>query len=285
MNIIGTVGVANLKKQIKSIEGIKKVTRAMALVSTSKLKKVREVLDVNTNYYATYRDIIDEMIPIISEENIYLRKNSGNKKLIIVISSDRGMCGGYNYGIVDRLKQLRIEDENEYSFIVIGKRGLSLFSRYGIKGLEHELTISDMPTLAEANNISKYCLNKFLAGEFSSISIIYTWFKNPVIKEVMERDILPIQVSSNKKVEHQGFDIEGNSEEFFNKILLSYCSCLILNAMLNSKASEQSMRMETMNNASQSADELINTLKIKYNRVRQAAITQEISEIVGGTQR
>lgn len=285
MNSIGTVGVANLKKQIKSIEGIKKVTKAMSLVSTSKFKKVREVLDVNTNYYTTYREIIDEIVPSLSEENIYLRKNASKKRLIIVITSDRGMCGGYNYSVVNKVKELEIKDEEECSFLVIGKKGASLFNRHGFKNLEHDLSISDIPVLDEANSISKYCLDKFLSGEYNSVSIIYTWFKNPIIKEVKERTILPIDVSSNEKVEKADFDIEGNSEEFIDKILLSYCSCLVLNAILNSKASEQSMRMETMNSASQSADELISDLKLKYNRIRQAAITQEISEIVGGTQR
>lgn len=285
MSDIGIGGIGNLKKQIKSIEGIKKVTKAMALVSTSKFRKVRQVLDVNTNYYETYNNIMNELTPYLSEENIYLQDNQSNKKLIIVIASDKGMCGGYNYNIVDKLHEMGINNDESYSLIVIGKRALGLCKRHGFNSINHNLSISDIPTSEETSIISQYCIDSFLAGEFSQISILYTWFKNPLIKEVKERDILPIKLPKNNSIQSDNFDIVGNCDELVEQILMSYCSSMILNACLNSKASEHSVRMETMNSASKSADDLISDLKQKYNRLRQAAITQEISEIVGGTQR
>lgn len=285
MNDIGIVGTNKLKKQIKSIEGIKKVTKAMALVSTSKLRKVRDVLDVNNTYYKTYEGIVDEVAPYLSEESVYLKGNESDRRLIIVIASDRGMCGGYNYNIVSSLERFENEDKDKCSLLVIGKRGVSLCKRYGFNNIEHNLSISDLPKLEEAEAISKFCLEKFVSGEFGKISIIYTWYKNPLVKEVKEREVLPIDISKSKNSSSGEFDVEGNYEELTDQIILPYCTCKIMNALVNSKASEQSVRMETMNSATKSADDLIGNLKQKYNRLRQAEITQEISEIVGGTQR
>ncbi|MDU4892844.1 MAG: ATP synthase F1 subunit gamma [Clostridium sp.] len=285
MNDIGIVGTSNLKKQIKSIEGIKKVTKAMALVSTSKLRKVRDILDINNTYYKTYEGIVEEVAPYLSEESIYLNTNESDKRLIIVIASDRGMCGGYNYNVADSLKQLEVEDEDKCSLIVIGKRGVNLCKRYGFHIIEHDLSISDLPKLEEAEKISRFCLERFVSGEFGRVSIIYTWYKNPLLKEVKQTDILPIDISKGKNSSSGEFDVEGNYEELTEQIILPYFTCKIMNALVNSKASEQSIRMETMNSATKSADDLISGLKQKYNRLRQAEITQEISEIVGGTQR
>lgn len=285
MNDIGIVGTNKLKKQIKSIEGIKKVTKAMALVSTSKLRKVRDVLDVNNTYYKTYEGIVNEVATYLSEESIYLKGNGSNKKLIIVITSDRGMCGGYNYNITSTLELLEETEKDKCSLVVIGKKGVNLCKRYGFQNTEHNLSVSDLPKLQEAEAISKLCIEKFTSGEFGRVSIIYTWYKNPLIKQVMEREILPINISQNQRNSSGEYDIEGNYEELTEQIIVPYITCKIMNSLVNSKASEQSVRMETMNSATKSADELIGTLKQKYNRLRQAAITQEISEIVGGTQR
>lgn len=285
MNDIGIVGTSKLKKQIKSIEGIKKVTKAMALVSTSKLRKVRDVLDVNNTYYKTYEGIVNEVAPYLSEESIYLKGNESDKTLVIVIASDRGMCGGYNYNVGNFLEQLEVEDKDKYRLAVIGKRGANLCRRYNFHSIEHDLSISDLPKLEEAEAISRFCLEKFISGEFGKISIIYTWYKNPLVKEVKQADILPIDISKNMNSSTGEFDIEGDYEELTDQIIIPYFTCKIMNALVNAKASEQSVRMETMNSATRSADDLISGLKQKYNRLRQAEITQEISEIVGGTQR
>lgn len=285
MNDIGIVGINKLKKQIKSIEGIKKVTKAMALVSTSKLRKVRDVLDINNQYYNTYESIVNEVAPYLFEESIYLKGNESNKKLIVVVASDRGMCNGYNYNIARALEELEIEERDKCSLVIIGKKALSLCKKYGFNIMEHNLTISDIPTLKEVEEILDLCLEKFKSGEFGRVSIIYTWYKNPLIKEVKEREILPIDISKKKNSLLGGFEIEGDQEELTDQVILPYCMSKIMNAVVNSKTSEHNIRMETMNSATRSADELIDDLKQKYNRLRQAEITQEISEIVGGTQK
>ncbi len=142
------------------------------------------------------------------------------------------------------------------------------------------------PTATEAKSIFEYSFNMFSEEKVGEVSILYTWFKNPIVKEPKECRLLPLTFEESEE-DHIGedeFDIEGNKEELIESIVPSYCNAMILNAMINSKASEQGNRMETMNSATQNADELIASLRLKYNRVRQGAITQEISEIIGGAQ-
>lgn len=283
MSDIGVGGIGKLKKQIKSIEGIKKVSKSMALVSTSKLRKIRSALDINIDYYNAYNEIINELKKYLSDENIFLEGNKSNKKLTIVMASDRGMCGGYNYAILDKLNEINIKEDENCSLIIIGKRGLSLCKRHEFNISDFEFYVSEHPTLEEAKIISDYCIDSFLSGEFGTVSIIYTWFKNPLVKEVRERVLLPLNKEDDNSEGIDEFDIVGNCNEVFDKLISDYCSSLIFNLCLNSKAAEHSVRMETMNSATKSADDLIGSLKQKYNRLRQAEITQEISEIIGGT--
>ena len=283
MSNIGIGSIGKLKKQIKSIEGIKKVTKAMALVSTSKLRKVRAALDINIDYYNAYNEIIKELKKCLSDENIFLEGNHSNKKLTVVISSDRGMCGGYNYSILDKLNEINIKEDENCSLIVIGKKGVSLFKRHGFNVDNLEFCVSEQHSLEESKIISDYCIDKFLSGEFGTISIVYTWFKNPLVKEVREMVLLPLD-KENDDENIDEFDVVGNCNDVFDNLIKNYFNSIILNLCLNSKASEHSVRMETMNSATKSADELISGLKQKYNRLRQAEITQEISEIIGGTQ-
>lgn len=284
---MGVAGLVILKKRIKSIENTKKLTKAMALVATSKLKKVRVSLYTNDTYFKSYREVMNEVIPSLPKENRYMQSNGSKKKLIIVITSDMGMCGAYNNNVIDKLKEITKGHEEDYLIAVIGEKGKNLAKRHRIKTLDkYNQTISDVPTTTEAKSIFEYSFNMFSEEKVGEVSILYTWFKNPIVKEPKECRLLPLTFEESEE-DHIGedeFDIEGDKEEIIESIVPSYCNAMILNAMINSKASEQGNRMETMNSATQNADELIASLRLKYNRVRQGAITQEISEIIGGAQ-
>ncbi len=284
---MGVAGLVILKKRIKSIESTKKLTKAMALVATSKLKKVRVSLYTNDMYFKNYKEVMNEIIPSLPKENRYMQSNGSKKKLIIVITSDMGMCGAYNNNVIDKLEEITKGHEEDYLIAVIGEKGKSLTRRYGFKTLdEYNQTISDVPTSSEAKSIFEYSFNMFNEEKVGEVIILYTWFKNPIVKEPKEYRLLPLAFEQNEQ-DHIGedeFDIEGNKEELIESIVPSYCNATIINAMMNSKASEQGNRMETMNSATQNADDLIASLRLKYNRIRQGAITQEISEIIGGAQ-
>ncbi|MEG1256482.1 ATP synthase F1 subunit gamma [Clostridium sp.] len=283
---MGVAGLVVLKKRIKSIESTKKLTKAMALVATSKLKKIRVALYTNKTYFKSYKDIMDEIIPALPKENRYMQVNGSKQKLIIVITSDMGMCGAYNNNVISKLKDITKNNLSDYKLLVLGEKGKALCKRYGFDIVDYNVKLSDLPTTSEAKKIFQYGFDMFSKGEFGEVSIVYTWLKNPIIKEPREYKILPLEFSSSNEnsISEDEFDIEGNKEELIESIVPSYCNAMILNAMMNSKASEQSNRMETMNSATRNADDLIAGLKLRYNRIRQGAITQEISEIVGGSE-
>lgn len=284
---MGIAGLVDLKKRIKSIQSTKKLTKAMALVATSKLKKTRESLERNNLYIKSYKEIMEEIIPLIPKDSKYIKSDkTNNNKLIIAITSDLGMCGAYNLNLVNKVQEIVDEQKSNYKLLVSGERGKSLFKRYKFDVIELESTVSDIPVISEAESIFNYALNMFSEGVVSEVLLVYTWFKNPLVKEPILKVMLPLQLyegAESKSAEGE-FDIEGDKEKLFNALIPSYCNSMLYSALINAKTAEQSYRMETMNAASQNASDLISSLELKYNRIRQSAITQEISEIVGGSE-
>lgn len=284
---MGIAGLVDLKKRIKSIQSTKKLTKAMALVATSKLKKTRGSLERNNLYIKSYKEIMEEIIPLIPKDSKYIKSDkTNNNKLIIAITSDLGMCGAYNLNLVNKVQEIVDEQKSNYKLLVAGERGKSLFKRYKFDVIEFESIVSDIPVISEAESIFNYALNMFSEGVVSEVLLVYTWFKNPLVKEPILKVMLPLQLyegAESKSAEGE-FDIEGDKEKLFNALIPSYCNSMLYSALINAKTAEQSYRMETMNAASQNASDLISSLELKYNRIRQSAITQEISEIVGGSE-
>lgn len=284
---MGVAGLVILKKRIGSIENTKKLTKAMALVATSKLKKTRGILYKNNSYFESYMDVMSEIIPALPKENKYIQKNNfTNEKLIIVITSDLGMCGSFNYGIVNKVQEMVDDKQDNYRFLVIGEKGRALFKRYNFNIIDCEIKVSDIPNGEESKQVFEYGLNLFIEGIVNEVILVYTWFKNPIIKNPVHRTMLPLSVSNDENRYFNGdeFDIEGDKDELVETLISSYCNAMVFNSMINSKAAEQSYRMETMNSATKNASDLVYSLKLKYNRIRQSAITQEISEIIGGSE-
>lgn len=282
---MGVAGLVDIKKRIISVESTKKLTKAMSLVSTSKLKKTRKSLEKSNSYFKWYTEVMEEVINTLPKDNKYLKiNNKSNKKLIVVVSSNMGMCGGYNFNVVNKLQEITKDKNYSYEMLVIGDRGKALIKRYKFNTIEEDIKCSDDPSMNEAAEVFNYVFKKFNVGEVKEVVLLYTRFKNQLIKEAIEKVMLPISYSNDgKEIKKSEFDIEGNKEEIIETLTSSFCKAMIYNSMINSKASEHSFRMETMNSATKNAEELINNLKTKFNRIRQGAITQEISEIVGGS--
>lgn len=283
---MGIAGLVDLKKRIKSIQNTKKLTKAMALVATSKLKKMRGSLERNNTYFESYNEVMSEIIPTINKESKYIKRNKGSKdKLIIVITSDLGMCGSYNFSLVNKVEELTSGNMDSSKIVVIGEKGKSLFKRYKFNLLDFDGKVSDIPSIDEAKVIFEYGYDMFEKGLVSEVILVYTWFKNPLVKQPVDKVMLPLQIKAEVEVQSkEEFDIEGNRDELMDALIPSYCNSMVYNALINAKTAEQSYRMETMNSASKNAGDLISSLEIKYNRIRQSAITQEISEIVGGSE-
>ncbi|EQB89290.1 F-type H+-transporting ATPase subunit gamma [Clostridium punense] len=281
---MAATGLVNIKRRIKTVQNTKKITKAMGLVATSKLKKARARLNENNNYFKAYKEIVDEVVPSLSSESIFIKGNNSAKKLYIVITSDMGLCGSYNGSILSATNEIISKDKDNSILMMVGQRGRSILKRYKYETVAEYIQIPDVPTVKESSIICRHGMKLFLNNEVGEVHLIYTKFVNQLRKSPTAVQLLPLVSQASSNGYESNFDIEGDKEEFLDKLIAPYLNSLILNAMVNAKVSEQSYRMEAMEGATKNADELIDRLNLSYNRIRQSAITQEISEIVGGAQ-
>lgn len=278
---MGAAGLLEIKKRIKSVENTKKITNAMGLVATSKLRKSRKELLVNNKFIESTEPIVRNLATTASEEgaNIYFDGNKSENKLYIVMTSDSGLCGGFNGNVVSYLETLIGNKKSSAKIIVVGSRGIGYVRRAQLDTVGEYVDISDLPTVREAKVIFDKALQMYINGEVSEVNIVYSNFVSPV-KQIAKVDrILPIEKLEgkiNKCV------IEPNLGMVLEDALNIYLKGKIRGILLSSKCSEQSSRMTAMDGATKNANDLLSNLKLKFNRIRQGAITQEISEIVGG---
>ena len=278
---MGAAGLIEIKRRIKSVESTRKITKAMGLVATSKLRKARKELVVNEQYNNLCKEVIKEVVSSMPEDfdSIYY-KNFNGDKLYIVLTSDTGLCAGYNNNVVVYLNNL-IEKSGGAKVILVGSKGISYVSRYGINTNSEYVGLPDMPATKDVNKIYNDAIYLYEKGEVSEVNIVYTEFISPVKQEVKSVKILPIEKESGQSGQ---YIIEPNEEAVFKNAIDMYLKSQLKTCMLSAKASEHSARMTAMDGATENADDILQNLHIKFNRIRQGIITQEISEIVGGAE-
>lgn len=277
-------GLIEIKRRIKSVTNTRKITKAMGLVATSKLRKARIELEVNNKYYNSLNTITNEVLSTLEgfDDSIFIKGNNSNKKLFIIFTSDSGLCGGFNGNIVSYLNTNFGDDKLNNVVMVVGQKGISYVKKYGFETVAEYVDIGDIPTSKEAKIISEHAIRLFKNGEVGEVNAIYTKFVSPVKQEAILEKLLPFYVDN---IENKyDYIVEPSMTEVFNQHLSVYLKGKVLNTMINSKASEQSSRMQAMDGATKNANDLLDKLNTKYNRIRQSAITQEISEIVGGAE-
>jgi F-type H+-transporting ATPase subunit gamma len=278
-------GLIAIKRRIRSINNTKKITRAVGLVATSKLKKLRGILNLNNYYYEKLNSVMGELVKDDeSHSNEYIKGNKSNNKLLIALTSDAGLCGGFNGGVVNKATEYLLKDKENSLLIIVGQKGRAYFKRLNVKSVAEFVDIPDVPTHREAEVIINKAMELFLKGEVGEISVMYTKFTSAVKQEVSIKKILPLHIENLEEDVDNFFEFEPKREEILKSVCQSYLNKTLLNLMLNSKTSEQSLRMAAMDGATSNADDLLEKLKLKYNRIRQSIITQEISEIVGGAE-
>lgn len=279
---MGAAGLIEIKRRLKSVESTRKITKAMGLVATSKLRKVRNELANNEKYNELCKDIVDVVVSNLPEgyESIYCTERKGDK-LYIVLTSDTWLCGGYNNNVIAYLKEVLDNESGTEKIVLVGSKGLSYMSKYSLNTFNEYVSIPDIPTISEINKIYNEAIYLYKQGEVSEVNIVYTKFISPMKQEPILIKMLPFEVNSSKK---EDYLIEPDFEEVLNNSIDTYLKSQLQNCMLHAKASEQSSRMTAMDGATENASDIINNLNIKYNRIRQSVITQEISEIVGGAE-
>lgn len=278
-------GVIEIKSRIKSITSTKKITKAMGLVATAKLRKTRVKLEVNSKYNSYFDEAIKEVLDGFPSEtyNVYTHGNESKNKLYIVLTSDSGLCGGFNSNIVNNTVTELSKDRENSLILLVGQKGRAYFKRYKYEAVAEFVDIPDLPSITESYLVTNQVLEMYRNGEIGEVYISFTKFVSTVNQKVEFKKLLPL--GYNKKDELTEYVmLEPDISEFVTKTVKVNLNRQILNCMLNAKASEQGSRMTAMDGATKNADDILENLKLKYNRIRQGAITQEISEIVGGAE-
>ena len=273
------VSTKEIKNRIRSMESTRQITKAMEMVAASKLRRAQaQVLSSRPYFEILYSTIADIASSNRDFSSPYLQERPVKKVMYIVIAGDRGLAGGYNSNIL-KLVQSEIAGKDAV-VLPIGKKALDYFRSKQIPTFtEHYAEAAEL-TVGDCFSVSKQVSKAFLAGEFDQIVVAYTNFVSVLAQTPAAMQLLPLKKPEKKESTNQG-DIlyEGDSEEVFAAIIPEYLGGVIYGALCESRASEQAARRAAMDSATQNADDMIDDLSLKFNRARQAAITQEITEI------
>lgn len=277
------VSTKEIKNRIRSMESTRQITKAMEMVAASKLRRAQaQVLSSRPYFEILYSTIADIASSNRDFSSPYLQERPVKKALYIVIAGDRGLAGGYNSNIL-KLVQSEIAGKDAV-VLPIGKKALDYFKSKQIPTFTEQYAEAAELTVGDCFSVSKQVSKAFLAGEFDQITVAYTNFVSVLAQTPAAMQLLPLKKPEKKESTNQG-DIlyEGDSEEVFAAIIPEYLGGVIYGALCESRASEQAARRAAMDSATQNADDMIDDLSLKFNRARQAAITQEITEIVAGS--
>lgn len=269
-----------IKNRIKSVENTRQITKAMELVATSKLRRAKERIEASRPFFETLSATLSD----ISNNNTdfsspFTAKKKDGRCCHIVIAGDRGLAGGYNNNL---FKSLDYKDGD--IIFPIGKKVVEYFAKKDVTFFTTSYEIAADVSISDCNSIGNALSEGFLKGEFTSLDIYYTGFVNVLTQVPASKEILPIAPDETAERKKSLIIYEPSPAAVFGKIVPHYISGIIYGALCESLASELSARRTAMEAATDNAGEIIEDLSLKYNRVRQAAITQEITEIVGGSQ-
>jgi len=284
----------DLRKRIKSVKSTQKITKAMKMVAAAKLRKAQENAEKGRPYSEKMNNIILNLSNSISDkENApKLLVGTGNKKnyLCVVLTADRGLCGGFNTNIVKKAKSFFdkiIAEGKSLKIINVGSKGYDQLKRvYGNQIIEKiSFKDSKVANYLDAEIVGKKIIELFEKNEFDVCTIFYNRFKNVITQIPQEQQIIPLKSSKVKEnAVDDNYEFEPEEDEILSNLLPKNISTQIFKAMLENSASEQGSRMTAMDSATRNAGELVDKLTINYNRSRQAAITKELIEIISGAE-
>ncbi len=284
----------DLKKRIASVKSTQKITKAMKMVAAAKLRRAQESAEKGRPYSEKMNNVILNLSSGISDkENApKLLSGTGNDKvhLCVVMTSDRGLCGGFNSNIIKKAKSYFskiLSEGKELKIITVGSKGNDQLKRmYGDKIIENiSFKESKNANYFDADKVGKIVIDKFESSEFDICTIFYNQFKNVITQIPQAQQIIPLNnEDSEENSSEESYEFEPDEDEILSNLLPKNISTQIFKAMLENSASEQGSRMSAMDNATRNAGEMVDKLTIQYNRSRQAAITKELIEIISGAE-
>jgi len=284
----------DLKKRITSVKSTQKITKAMKMVAAAKLRRAQENAEKGRPYSEKMNNIILNLSNGISDkENApKLLSGTGEEKihLCIVLTSDRGLCGGFNSNIIKKAKAYfkKISEEGKtLKIITVGSKGYDQLKRVYKDNIVEKVSFKDSKTInyLDAEKVGKMIIESFEKKEFDVCAIFYNKFKNVITQIPQEQQIIPLKTSDvEANSSEDNYEFEPDEDEILSNLLPKNISTQIFKAMLENSASEQGSRMSAMDSATRNAGEMVDKLTIEYNRSRQAAITKELIEIISGAE-
>ena len=283
------VSMRDIKRRKSSIQSTQQITKAMKLVSTVKLQRAKQNAEKSKDYFSCMYDTVNSILKRTQNlEHKYLKPGESGKKAVIVITSNRGLAGGYNSNVIKLITRGELAEE-DLAIYAIGRKGREALQRqYEIKADYSEMI--EEPAYSDAMVICKDVLDDFAKGEISEIYLVYTGFKNTVVHIPTLLKLLPVETTEMQDTENKEETVEDKAlmnfepedEEALNMIIPKYITSLIYGGMIEAVASENGARMQAMDSATSNAEEMIDSLTLLYNRARQGSITQELTEIIAG---
>jgi len=285
----------DLKKRISSVKSTQKITKAMKMVAAAKLRRAQENAEKGRPYSDKMNNIILNLLGGITDKESAPKLLIGTEEekihLCVVMTSDRGLCGGFNSNIIKKAKlyfQKILNDNKILKIITVGSKGYDQLKRAYKDNIIENISFKESKNINyfDADKVGKIIIDRFKKKEFDVCAIFYNQFKNVITQIPQEQQIIPLKASEKKEESPSGdnYEFEPDEDEILSNLLPKNISTQIFKGMLENSASEQGSRMTAMDNATRNAGEMVDKLTIQYNRSRQAAITKELIEIISGAE-
>ena len=274
----------DIRRRINAARNIKQITRAMQFVAASKLRRAQE----STLAARPYSEKIDEVLADVAavlgaEDHPLLRESSGGKRLLVLITTDRGLAGPLNTNTIRFVARELAESSDDFAVVSVGRKGRDAMRRARVPIEAHFAGFGDKPTFAEVLPLARLLSDDFLAGKYGRIDLVYSRFISTLSQKPVLDQLLPIEETEDTEgIPGNQFLFEPSPAAVLQQLLPRYVATRLFHAVLEGKASEESSRMVAMKNATENAEELIDDLTLAYNKVRQSNITREMIEIASG---
>lgn len=281
-------GTKEIRTKIKSVQNTRKVTRALEMVSASKIRRAQDKMKMSRPYARLMRQVIGHIAKANADYVHPFMQDRPNVKRVgyVIVSTDRGLCGGLNSNLFRRvLGEIREHQKNgvDVDVVAIGQKASVFFRRLKVNLVGSVTHMGEKPEVAKLIGVMKVLLDSFIDGKLDRVFLVYNDFINTMTQKARTDQLLPLPASETLEAKHDwDYLYEPDAKTVLDQIMVRYVESLVYQAVLENLASEHAARMVAMKAASDNATKLISTLQLVYNKARQAAITQEISEIVGG---
>ncbi len=278
----------DIKRRIGSVENTRKITRTMEMVATSKLRRAQQRVLEARPYSAKLKDVIARLVtPELAELQPLLRQPESTERVaVVLVTSNRGLCGAFNANLIRTARTLIADLEEAGAAVelhVYGKKGIAYFRFRGVEMAVSRTDLTDRPALEDAQSVIQSISERFVSGELDAAYLVFAEFRNMVSTPPAVRKILPVEVPERTGPQPY-YILDPSAAEILSSLLPLYVTNSSLSALLETAAAEQAARRTAMKNATDNAEDFLSTLRRTYNRARQAEITQQIAEIMGGAE-